>query len=131
MTQLVRPRRNCGTDDPAERPKRVYRLDCIPERFCSRRYRKDDRSDWYFMLPQLLAAALVEFVRSLSGCSLVQKLCIDALKSLGPEPLVVISIERWLVIDSAMSFFVYKYGKLLNPGSQDPGVIPREVAAGC
>ena len=131
MTQLVRTRGNRGTDDPAKRPKRVYRLDCIPERFCSRRYRKDDPSDWYFMLPQLLAAALVEFVRSLSGCSLVQKLCIDASISLGPEPIIVVCVKRWLVINSAMSFFVYKHGKLLNPGSQDPGVMPQAVAAGC
>ena len=83
------------------------------------------------MLPQLLAAALVDVVRSLSGCSLVQKLCIDALISLEPEPDIIMCVELWLVIVSAMSCFVYKYGKLLDPGSQAPGVIPREVAAGC
>lgn len=78
------------------------------------------------MLPQLLAAALVDVVRSLSGWSLVQKLCTDALISLGPEPIIIICVERWLVIGSAMSCFVYKYGKLLNPGSQ----APRSYAAG-
>ncbi len=83
------------------------------------------------MLPQLLAAALTDVVRSISVCSLVQELCIDALISLGPEPVILICVELWLVIDSAMSSFVYKYGKLLNPRSQTPGVIPREVAAGC
>ena len=83
------------------------------------------------MLPQMFAAALVDVVRSLSGCSLVQKLCIDALISLGPEPVIIICVEPRLVIDSAMSCFVYKYRKLLNPRSQAPGVIPREVAAGC
>ncbi len=83
------------------------------------------------MLSQLLAAALVDVVWSLSGCSLVQKLCIDALISLEHEPNTIRCVELWLVMDSAMSCFVYKYRKLLNPRSQAPGVFPREVAAGC
>ena len=60
------------------------------------------------MLPQLLAAALVDVVRSLSGCSLVQKLCIDALISLETETSNMICVELWLVIDSVMLCFVYK-----------------------
>ena len=60
------------------------------------------------MLPQLLAAALVDVVRSLSGCSLVQKLSIDALISLEAETSNMICVELWLVIDSVMLCFVYK-----------------------
>ena len=103
------PRENCGTGDPAGGQNGVYRLDCIPECFCSRRYRRDVRSDWYFMLPQLLAAASVDVVRSLSGCSLVQKLCIDALISLATEAINMVCVEQWLVIDSVMLCFVYKF----------------------
>ena len=70
------------------------------------------------MLPQLLAAALVDVVRSLSGCSLVQKLCIDALISLESEANNMICVEQWLVIDSVMLCFVYKF--LENCLTPDP-----------
>ena len=64
------------------------------------------------MLPQLFAAALVVVVRSLSGCSLVQKSCIDALISVETETINMICVEQWLVVDSAMLCFVYKFLKI-------------------
>ena len=73
------------------------------------------------MLPQLLAAALVDVVRSLSGCSLVQNLCIDALISLATEAFNMRCVELWLAIDSAMLCFVYKFlENCLTPDPRPP-----------